>query len=40
MEARFSSKTLVLTRTTRHHHMPDDTILHCYHHENDQILQI
>jgi hypothetical protein len=34
MEATCSSKTPVLTRTTRRHHILESSILHCYRREN------
>jgi hypothetical protein len=37
MEAICSSKTSALTRTTQHHHIPEDRILHCYSHENTNL---
>jgi hypothetical protein len=34
MQARGFSETSVLTRTTRHYHIPEYSILHCYQREN------
>jgi hypothetical protein len=34
MEAIYSFVTSVLTRTTRYHHIPEDSILHCYRRED------